>query len=162
MDVESLISKFQEEMLGALNRLDERIFNNPKVRITSKGSKGWISLSPSESQPEPQTIIKLKTEIARLWPMTNLLDVLKEADLQLSFTDYFKTMAVHERLDRATIQKRLILALYGLGTNTGLKRVASGNHGEKYSDLLYIKRKFINKDNLRTRHIRNRKRYIKN
>lgn len=37
----------------------------------------------------------------------------------------------------------------GLGTNTGLKRVASGNHGEKYQDLLYIRRKFINKDNLR-------------
>lgn len=150
MDVEDLISRLREEMLGALNRLDERILNNAKVRITSKGSKGWISLSPSEPQPEPQTIIKLKREIARLWPMTNLLDILKEADLQLSFTDYFKTMAAHERLDRSTIQKRLILALYGLGTNTGLKRVASGNHGEKYSDLLYIKRKFINKDNLRT------------
>jgi hypothetical protein len=99
MDVEALISKFQEEMLGTLNKLNQRIPNNSKVRITSKGSKGWISLSPSEPQLEPQIIIKLKTEIARLWPMTNLLDILKEADLQLSFTDYFKTMAAHEHLD---------------------------------------------------------------
>ena len=53
------------------------------------------------------------------------------------------------RLDRETIQKRLILALYGLGTNTGLKRISAGNHGENYQDLLYIRRKFINKDNLR-------------
>jgi len=85
----------------------------------------------------------------RQWPMTNLLDVLKETDLILSFTDNFKTVASHERLDRFTIQKRLILALFGLGTNTGLKRVSAGNHGESYSDLLYIRRKFINKDNLR-------------
>ncbi|KZL88514.1 Tn3 transposase DDE domain protein [Clostridium magnum DSM 2767] len=76
--------------------------------------------------------------------MTNLLDVLKEADLRINFTDNFKTVAAHERLDREEIQKRLILALYGLGTNTGLKRISAGNHGESYQDLLYIKRKFIN------------------
>lgn len=80
--------------------------------------------------------------------MTSLLDILKESGLRLSFTDNFKTVAAHERLDSATIQKRLILALYGLGTNTGLKRVSAGNHGESYKDLLYIRRKFINKDNL--------------
>jgi len=39
--------------------------------------------------------------------------------------------------------------LYGLGTNTGLKRISAGNHGEGYQELLYIRRKFINKDNLR-------------
>lgn len=32
--------------------------------------------------------------------------------------------------------------------DTGLKRISAGNHGESYQDLLYIKRKFINKDNL--------------
>jgi TnpA family transposase len=58
-------------------------------------------------------------------------------------------MATHEKLDRATIQKRLILTLFGLGTNAGLKRITAGNHREKLDDLQYIKRKFINKDNLR-------------
>lgn len=82
------------------------------------------------------------------WPMTNLLDVLKAADLRINFTDNFKTIASREMLDREIIQKRLILALYGLGTNTSLKRISAGNHGETYKDLLYIKRKFINKDNL--------------
>jgi len=81
--------------------------------------------------------------------MTNLLDVLKETDLRLNITNEFKTLASRESLPRETIQRRLILALYGLGTNTGLKRISAGNHGESYSDLLYIRRKFINKDNLR-------------
>lgn len=81
--------------------------------------------------------------------MTNLLDVFKEADLRINFTEQFKTMATHERMERSIIQKRLILALFGLGTNAGLKRISAGKHGESYPNLLYIRRKFINKDNLR-------------
>jgi len=49
----------------------------------------------------------------RNWPTTSLLDVLKETDLRIDFTDHFKTVAAHERLDRSTIQKRFILSLYG-------------------------------------------------
>lgn len=37
---------------------------------------------------------KVKAEIMRQWPMTSLLDVLKEADLRINFTYYFKTVAV--------------------------------------------------------------------
>ena len=33
----------------------------------------------------------------RQWPMTSLLDILKESDLRLSFTDDFKSMATHEK-----------------------------------------------------------------
>ncbi|WP_397327999.1 Tn3 family transposase [Paenibacillus arenilitoris] len=81
--------------------------------------------------------------------MTSLLDILKEADLRVGFTEKFKTVAVREALGRDTLQKRLILSLYGLGTNTGLNRVSAGEHGESYKDLLYVRRKFIHKDNLR-------------
>ena len=140
------IQNIKNEMYKALSELDRNILKNPKVHLSDKG-KGWITVSPSDPQPEPTNIVKLKAEIMKIWPMTNLLDVLKEADLRLSFTNNFKTIATREALDNETIQKRLILTLYGLGTNTGLKRVSSGNHGESYKDLLYIRRKFINKDN---------------
>ncbi|MDH4619336.1 MULTISPECIES: Tn3 family transposase [Brevibacillus] len=30
-----------------------------------------------------------------------------------------------------------------------MKRVSAGEHGESYKDLLYVRRKFIHKDNLR-------------
>src|SRR5215213_1407097 len=39
--------------------------------------------------------------------------------------------------------------LYGLGTNTGLKRMAVGNDDVTYKDLLYIRRRFISCDHLR-------------
>ena len=148
LDAEKFVNKIRQSMYDGLSKLDTGMPKNPKIRLTDRGN-GWITLSPSEPQPEPINLSKLKAEIMRHWPMTNLLDVLKEADLRISFTDHFKTLATHERLDRPIIQKRLILALYGLGTNTGLKRISAGNHGEKHQDLLYIRRKFINRDNLR-------------
>lgn len=148
LDTGEFINKIRQAMYNGLSKLDISMAKNHKVRFTDRGN-GWISISPSEAQAEPVNLSKLKSEIMKCWPMTNLLDVLKEADFRINFTDNFKTMAARERLDRFTIQKRLILTLYGLGTNTGLKRVSAGNHGENYSDLLYIRRKFINKDNLR-------------
>jgi hypothetical protein len=44
--------------------------------------------------------------------------------------------------DPAMLQKRLLLCLYGLGTNTGLKRVSSGAGAESYPDLVYVRRRF--------------------
>ncbi len=81
--------------------------------------------------------------------MTSLIDILKETDLRVGFSELFQTLATHERLDRKTIQKRMLLCLFGLGTHTGLKRVAAGNADVTYKDLLYIKRKYIYKDNLK-------------
>src|SRR5262249_50933998 len=81
--------------------------------------------------------------------MIRLLDILKETDLRVHFTDQFKSSASREQLDRATLQRRLLLCLYGLGTNTGLKRMSGAEQGERYSDLLYVRRRFITKDHLR-------------
>lgn len=149
LDPEDFIADLKKEMYDALIELDTGLPKNEKVNIMTKGGKGWIRVSPFEPQPEPVNLAKLKSEMSRRWHMTNLLDILKETDFRVSFTKHFKTMAKREELDRESVQRRLILALYGLGTNTGLKRVAAGNWEENYHELLYIKRKFINKDNLR-------------
>jgi hypothetical protein len=110
---------------------------------------GWIALSPLEPQPEPPNLTRLKAELALRWPMPRLLDLVKETDLRVGFTEQFKSAASREHLDRATIQKRLLLCLYGLGTNTGLKRVSAQEHGESYKDLLYIRRRFLTTEQLR-------------
>jgi TnpA family transposase len=46
-------------------------------------------------------------------------------------------------------QRRLLLCLYGLGTNAGLKRMCSGGADESYADLQYIRRRYITKEQLR-------------
>ena len=148
MDAESFINALKQAMTAGLERLNDGLPKNPKVRIADKG-KGWITLSPLEPLVEPANLTRIKAELLRRWPMTSLLDVLKETDLRIAFTEKFKTSAVREALGRDTLQRRLILSLYGLGTNTGLKRISSGGHEETYKDLLYIRRKFIHRDNLR-------------
>ena len=121
---------------------------NAEVEILPN-AKGWIKLSPLAPQPEPANLLALKMEITKRWPMTSLLDVLKETDLRVDFTRFFRSPTPWENLDRATLQYRLLLALYGLETGAGLKRVAVGNQGLAYKDLLYIRRRFITPDAVR-------------
>lgn len=145
---DSFIAELQQEMRAALSLLDQSLPKNPHVQILSKGD-GWIGLSPLDAQPEPPSLLMLKSELSGRWPMTSLLDILKEVDLRVRFTETFKSPTAWESLERAVLQPRLLLCLYGLGTNTGLKRMSAGEHGASYKDLLYVRRRFINKDHLR-------------
>ena len=47
------------------------------------------------------------------------------------------------------MRRRLLLCLYGLGTNAGLKRLAVGRHGFSYKELLHTRRRYIDADALR-------------
>ncbi len=144
----AFIGHVQAEMTSALTALDAGLGANRYVRILKRGG-GRIAVSPLERQPEPVGLVALKAEIARRWPMTGLLDMLKEADLRIGFTGALRTVTDHENLLRSVLQERLLLCLNGIGTNTGLKRMASGQHGVTYKDLLYVRRRFINRDGLR-------------
>ncbi|MGA7937808.1 MAG: Tn3 family transposase [Kovacikia sp.] len=148
LDANSFISQLQQEMTEALTMLDKGIPSNTKVKILKK-KNGWISVSPLEAQPEPLNILQLKREIEGRWPLTSLLDMLKEADLRIDFTNHFKNTGVRSNLDRETLQRRLLLCLYGLGSNTGLKRMGGGINGDLESDLRYIKKHYIHREHLR-------------
>ncbi len=148
LEVDLFVEKLKDSLSTALETLDEDMPRNPAVKLLNKGT-GWVSISPLEAQPEPPNLSRLKTEIVGRWPMTNLLDILKEADLRVGFTQLLSTAASREALDRESLQKRLLLCLYGLGTNTGLKRVSAGDPGSGYEDLRYVRRKYIHKEGLR-------------
>jgi Tn3 transposase DDE domain/Domain of unknown function (DUF4158) len=148
-DAESFIAALRQEMTEALALLDRGLPTNPHVKILRKDD-GWIQLSPLEALPEPPQLDHLKAELGQRWPMTSLLDMLKEADLRIGFTELFKSPTAWEVLDRRTLRKRLLLSLYGLGTNAGLKRMSGGGQGESYKDLLYIRRRFITREHLRS------------
>jgi TnpA family transposase len=145
---EDFVQQLQQTMRDELTALDRTLPQNADVTILSKG-KGWIKLSPLAPQPEPTNLLALKAEIAWRWPMTSLLDVLKETDVRVGFTQGFRSPTAWENLDRETLQYRLLLTLYGLGTGAGLKRVHLGNPDVAYKDLLYIQQRFITRDALR-------------
>ena len=81
--------------------------------------------------------------------MTSLLDVLKEADWRVHFTGEFKTFAERQILSDTVLRKRLLLCLFGLGTNIGMKQASTGDEEQTADDLLYVKRYFISREALR-------------
>ena len=149
-DVETFIESLQQQMAEGLEKLDKGMPKNQGVAILTKGNKGLIRLSPFDAATDPLNLRQLKGEINRIWHKTSLLDILKETDLRLNFTSNFKSMGTREILDRETLQKRLLFCLFGMGTNTGLKRINTGIDGENYQDLIYVRRRYIHKDQLRS------------
>ena len=142
------VADLKSVLTDSLNHFNTSLPGNPKVRIkTAPNSR--ISVSPVAPQKEPVNLSVLKSEIIRRWPMTSLLDVIKEADLRIGFSQEFQSTASREVIPRDELSKRLLFCFYGLGTNTGLKRVSASNTGVSYDELLHIRRKYIYKDSLR-------------
>ncbi len=106
-------------------------------------------MTPLDKQPEPPNTAALKREIGRRWSDVDLINILKEVDLRLNFTSAFRSTGSREALDATQLQQRLLLCLFGLGTNIGLKGVASQQPNVNYEELRYVKRRFVQKDALR-------------
>ena len=136
------------EMTEALGQLDRGMPRNPGVRLDPR-RRHPIIVTPLEPQPEPLGLGAIKGELGRRWSGTGLLDVFKEADLRVGFTDAFATAASREATDRDEVRRRLLLCLYGLGTNAGLKRLAGGRNGYSYKELLHTHRRYIDAEAVR-------------
>ena len=148
IDPGRFIAGLQADMKAALRVLDDGLPHDPSVRVSGKAG-GRITVAPLERQPEPVTLTALKVAIGQSWPMTRLLDVLKEADLRLDFTSALKSPTAHEALDRAVLRPRLLLCLHGLGTNAGLKRMVGLGDATTYKDLLYVRQRYLTVAGLR-------------
>jgi hypothetical protein len=150
LEADRFIADLQDEMREALRTLDAGMPANRLVGIGRKRKKdGWITVTPFDPQPEAANLIALKAEIVATWPMTNLLDMLKETDLRLSFTDLLKSSTAYETLDRSVLRPRLLLGLNGIGTNAGFQRMAGFRSGTTAKDLAYVRRRYITVDALR-------------
>jgi TnpA family transposase len=144
----TFVINLENQMRESLHQLNLGLPKNDMVKILSQKG-GSICVSPFPPQEEPSNILRLKKEITTKWPLTSLLDILKETELRVGFTKKFETVASREVITKDILQRRLLLCLYGLGTNMGLKRVCTTTSGENYQDLTYVKKKFINRDYLR-------------
>jgi hypothetical protein len=147
-DASTFIVQIQEIMHQWLGILNKGLPENTKVRLREHG-KNKICLTPLNKQPEPLNTSALKYEIGKRWADLELIDILKEVDLRENFSSVFQTSASREALEPDILQRRLLLCLFGLGTNVGLKRVASQQPNVNYDELRYVKRKFIHKYALR-------------
>lgn len=148
LDAEEFIAKIQQTMRDGLASLNKGLPKNPYVKLRQVG-KNRICLTPLDAQPDPVNLQRVKAEVFKRWGTTNLLDIFKEADLRIHFSDVFHSAGTREVVDRSVLQRRLLLCLYGLGTNTGLKRVLTGEEGTTYKELRYVRERFVRKDEMR-------------
>ena len=145
---EKFVNALQGKLKKSLLILNKNIPKNIKVNVLEK-KNGWICISPSAAQPDPPNLHLIKKEISKKWSMINLLDIIKETFLRVPMMKHFKSVASREMLTEDQLQKRVILAIYGLGTNTGLKRLAVGNREENYRNLFHVYQNYITKDSLK-------------
>src|SRR3546814_19614995 len=75
--------------------------------------------------------------------MTGLLDVLKEAALDTGLLEAFETSASRVALPKTALDQRLLLCLYGLGTNAGPKRLAAASPDVIYEELRHVHRRLL-------------------
>jgi hypothetical protein len=140
LDAERFIADLQADMREALSTFDAGLKKNRHVRLSNKGG-GWITLSPLDAQPDPPNLSALKAELNAIWPMTSLLDMVKETDRRLGFTEVLRSPTDYEALDRSVLQPRPLLCLHGIGTNAGLQRMVSLDSGTTAKDLAYVRRR---------------------
>lgn len=100
LEAERFVDGLKAEMEAALEDLDAGMPKNEKVSISGR-SGGRISISALKPRPEPPNLDALKAEVGRRWATTSLLDVFKEAEMRVGFTDLFRGKA-EIRVDPAT------------------------------------------------------------
>lgn len=132
-----------------LRAFNDELPQNDLVRILPGRRAGRVQLTPPGKQAPPRNLRKLKAEISERWASTSLLDVLKETELRLDFTSSLRALTQRQILSTETLRRRLLLAIYGMGTNLGIKRVSAGNHGESERDLGYIRQRYLHPEALR-------------
>ena len=147
-DARAFVADIRASLEEELQFLNATLPKNDTVRLRETG-KNLICVTPLDRQPEPAGLIGLKNEIGRTWPMTSLLDVLKETALDTQFLDCFESSASREVLAHDIRNRRLLLALYAVGTNAGLKRVAAGVGDVTIDELAHVHRRYIDATALR-------------
>ncbi len=82
--------------------------------------------------------------------MVALIDMLKESILRTGCLEIVSNLARGARLSPETLAQRLMLAIYGYGTNIGIRGVAAGDHGHSEDDLRYVRRRLLTPELVRS------------
>ena len=145
-DNDEFVNDLKNELGSWLKKLNNKILRNQKVKITKKRGKPWIKVSPIKKKEEPQNIRHLKKEIRKRWSVS-LLEILKETELRTKITEVFKSAAGKESIEPEELRQRILLCVFAIATNTGLKRIAKDK--QELEHLRYVKRRYVDKSNLR-------------
>ncbi len=82
-DAREFSTSVREQLEYELRELNETLPSNDLVRLRWSG-ENRICVTPFAPAPEPRGLLSLKAEIGRRWPMTGLLDALKQKSVNLN------------------------------------------------------------------------------
>jgi TnpA family transposase len=152
LDATEFTADLRHRLREALDRLDTAMAEGATggVRVKTRNAQPWNSVPKLDKLPEPANLAGLKAEVARRWGTIDLLDILKDADFLTGFTDEFVSVATREALPRTVLRRRLLLALFALGTNMGIRQMAAtGEHEEDEGALRRARASHVTRENLR-------------
>ena len=152
LDAAEFIDGLRKRLDDGLTRLDTALARGTSggVRIITRQGSPWVSVPKLDKLPEPKNLGALKAEVERRWGTIDLLDILKDTAFITDFTDSFASVASREVLDRATLNRRLLLVLFALGTNMGIRQMAvTGEHGVGEAELRHVRATYVTRENLR-------------
>ena len=150
LDPAEFIAEVRTEMQAELAALHEALPGLPFLEITDRGKQGAIKLTPLKAQPDPPNLNALKRDMRSRWGMVALIDMLKESILRTGCLEIVSDLARGARLSPETLAHRLMLAIYGYGTNIGIRGVAAGDHGHSEDDLRYVCRRLLTPELVRS------------
>ena len=152
LDAAEFTGGLRKRLDAGLTRLDKALARNTSggVRIITRQGSPWVSVPKLDKLPEPRNLAALKAEVQRRWGTIDLLDILKDTAFITDFNDCFASVATREVLDRATLNRRLLLVLFALGTNMGIRQMAvTDEHGVGEAELRHVRSTFVTRENLR-------------
>lgn len=140
------------EALKAADRAQQRRGANdagPCIRRTA-GGKASLHVPTPTKRPERPILDEIKVHVGRKFRILDLLDVLVEVDRRVNLVAHFHTSGDRRVLGADEVRRRLLLVLFGLGTNLGLQRIHSAAKPDcSYDDLRYFLRKYVTPEALR-------------
>jgi hypothetical protein len=142
LDPAAFITALQTEMRAELAGLDAALPRCGWVDIAERKA-GAIRLTPLDADPEPVNLRRVKAEVHQRWGTVPLIDMLKEAVLRTGCLTVATAAAGHGSIPVEDLAERLLLAIYGYGTNTGIRAVAAGEHGHSEDDIRYVRRRYL-------------------
>ncbi len=142
LDPAAFIDEVRTQMRDELDAFHDALPTLSWVQIADRPA-GAIKLSPLDAVAEPTGLRRLKSEVLRRWGAVLLVDMLKEAVLRTGCLREVTSLAGRSALSPEVLAERLMLAIYGYGTNTGLRAVAAGVHTHSEEDLRYVRRRYL-------------------
>lgn len=144
-DGTSFVRQVREEMEAELLELGAYLRTQDRGVDIVQGKEATWKVPAIVARPERPILTTIKDRVGRLLggPL-NLSDALLEAHRQIDLTRFIRSSGQREVIAPEDRAQRLLVSVFGLGTNLGIKRIhGAASPACSYRELLYFTRRYL-------------------